>query len=303
MRVAISRRKIISAIAAVITLVIAAEVITVRSAWAIFAERGAMTQCNCGGALALTFSDWAVLGLVGLYSIGLLFGLYFSIRTLIRTRKFTQALVRSSFLEKGILFFNGGRCEAFTFGFFKPRIAACVHCFRSLPYQEFEAMVSHEHYHVMHKDPFWFFILDTLRYTFFFVPLLRSLVSAYRTAAELAADGNVTNREALGGALLRITGEVSHKMPGVALSQFASALGIRIERLINPNSSLAIRIGGGEILVSFLIFAGALGIMSSSPSSSTSISTGCSSIPVSCVKAPFDQGGAVQYTSQYSPNL
>ena|GEM_PF-5483769 len=251
------------------------------------------SACSCTGPLSMTTQQWIIMGLAGMFAIGILLGLGALVVTLVRTRVQVRAVVGRA-KGKSPIVFNGAHHDAFTFGYLRPKIAMCEHCIKTLPADESSAILAHEAHHVRSRDPLVFLVLTFLKYTFFFVPLIKTLAVGYRTLAEIEADEDVLSREALGGVLLRLTGGVSPKVAHTALASFASVISTRIERLLNPQWRFRLQIGAGN-LFALLIMVGGIGGAMLSSSHTVSISTACNVPQVSCVR-PIDAHPASYYT-------
>lgn len=243
-----AKRKIIFGIAATVSLLIVLGVALSRASAGIIGSRlFAQDGCSCVMDTLMTIRDWAVLGFTGLFSVGVLVGIAYAVVALVRTKKLLKNI--SIYDKENRLFlFNGDHCESFTFGFLRPKIALCTHCVRNLSKNEINAILQHEYHHVARRHPLEFFILDIVKYAFFFAPFLRNLISEYRTIAEIEADEQVTSRQALGGVLLQMINR-----QGVAtVASFASRLSLRIERLIKPSWKINFQI---DVLGLFLTLA------------------------------------------------
>ncbi|MDO8505371.1 MAG: M56 family metallopeptidase [bacterium] len=259
MTVAITKKKIAGAVALTIVAIVAAETLVLRAGWHILST-DKVGECACLGQAGITGGQWTILGFGALFIAGWIFGIGTYLRTVIKTRKMLRALKSVTLSKEGLAVFQGGLCEAFTFGMIKPRIAICAHCIETLPKEELKAMLAHEEAHARSRDPLWFLLLDVTRALFFFVPLIRQFSQWFRTAAELAADDHVENRKALGGALLK-TVERIQRAPQVslAISSFASQVEERIERLLNPTWYAQRRLHRASLFISLVILFGSIG--------------------------------------------
>lgn len=298
MRVKITTKNIMWAI-----VLLAGSIVTVEGlVFARIFEMGkalrAPVGCACG-ALGMTMPTWQqgiLLGLGGLFCAGIIVGIAYALVTLLHTRRLVARVTKGSTADKnGIMLFSGGRCEAFTFGFFKPKIALCAHCVQALSTQELHAMVSHEKRHVAARDPLRFFVLDTLKWTLFFVPLLRTCVSWYRSVAEIAADEGVVDKEALGSALLRLVqAPPPVRVPSpTAVSSFASSLTMRIERLVNPSWNMQMHLRVVPLMGLLLLVAGTIGTLTYTPAQSAAV-VSCKREARPCAQA-IDASASVYY--------
>ncbi len=223
--------------------------------------------CACAMSGALAWQEWFILGLGGLFTAGLITGAWYFISTLVKTRRFVQRISRGAekISRMGVetLAFKNGPCEAFTFGFFRPRVAICTHCAVSLPSHELTAMLEHEQHHALNRDPLKFYLVDSLKYVFFFVPLIYTLIRWYRIASELQADEHVKSSEALGSALLKVAGRRTTAL--IAGASFSSMISVRIERIVNPTSRLRFPCSRIALVGTIMVMTGVIGVFSYGP--------------------------------------
>ncbi|MGH2361688.1 MAG: M56 family metallopeptidase, partial [bacterium] len=96
---------------------------------------------------------------------------------------------------------------ALTAGFLRPQIFVSAGLIDLLEEDEVEAVLSHELYHVLQRDPLRRLIGRALRRALFFLPVAADLWARHITAAEVAADSRVVatqGRDPLVRALLKI---------------------------------------------------------------------------------------------------
>lgn len=251
---------ILSMISAV--ALIMAEVLVFRSGWHILFTRPATSGCNCASVSGIGLGEGLLLGFGALFIVGAIWGVISTLRIVFKTRARLKVLTSAQILPNGLVVFNGGSCEAFTFGMLRPRIALCAHCQEMLPAEEVAAMLAHEKQHVRAYDPLGFLLMDVARAWFFFMPIFGQLARWYRAAAELDADASVENRKALGNALLRVASsrrKIAHDFYAAAISPFASQIEERIEYLIDPQRAPRRKVHYVHLLVSLLVIGGAVG--------------------------------------------
>lgn len=154
-----------------------------------------------------TSADWAlhVLGyiLTGLLSVGLLVGANSLLRQWHRTRrmarsliKFAQpandyrwsALITTTQLRERVDVISVNKPIAFCYGLVRPRICVSTGVIEVLSRQEFEALLLHEKYHLLNRDPLKTLVARVLASTFFFLPLVSALEQQYSLAKEIEAD-------------------------------------------------------------------------------------------------------------------
>lgn len=275
-------------------IAVAALVVFAFGAATIVAVRGMLTGGSNAGGCACTTStitaqDGVLLGLAAIFLGGIIAGMIYMIVTAVRTRRLVRRIETGARVISRFVVFSGPHCEAFTFGFIRPKIAICAHCVATLPAAELEAVLRHEAHHVARRDPLKLFLLTALSYALFFVPLIRNLVSLYRTAVEIEADEQVENRDALGNVLLRVTSQVET----VATASFASALSMRIERIVQPGWRMRARLSRGPLLASLALFT-VIGIAGLTQPGSVPTIAQCMQT-VQCTRS-FDHVPAVYYT-------
>lgn len=276
---------------AVVAVIGVAEFFVGKEAWSIITHSNIAHTlgCACDVPAISGWQKWSILGLAGLFGVGVIAGSLYFVSTIIKTRRFIKRIrhgaENSTHNGAAILKFKNGPCETFTFGFFRTRIAVCAHCAESIASPEFSAMIEHEQHHMRNRDPLKFLLVDSLKYLFFFVPLIYSLVSWYHIAAELQADEQVLNRDALGSALLKVAGSRFDRTALIGAS-FASMLSVRIERIANPTRAVSLPLNRIAILGSLLLISGAVGVVGNLPKAHAGSSAQCMRPIVSCRMSP-----------------
>jgi len=158
---------------------------------------------------------------------------------------------------------------------------------------ELAAILQHESHHVAKRHPLKFFVTDTVKYSFFFAPFLRNLISEYRTMAEIEADERVDSRQALGGVLLQMVQRP--EFASIAAS-FASRLSIRIDRLIKPNWKASFQLDVSSVFITLAIVLGVAGTILVRPAAA-----GVNMCPMhprqQCVRPMLDAAPSVYYNS------
>jgi beta-lactamase regulating signal transducer with metallopeptidase domain len=221
------------------------------------------SDCACAnGALFSNPKDSAMMALGGMFILGIGAALLYATITTIRTRTMIRSLRSQRVVNDGrVVVFRAtdqsSASQAFSFGFLHPMTAIEEQYSAALTAQEREAVISHEQYHVRHRDPLVFFMLEAAKRAFFFMPILRNLISLYRDACELEADEYAKRNDALGGALLKLR---SIKENAIATAPFAAALRLRIERILHPETRPRFVIERKALMISFLLIFG-MGIL------------------------------------------
>ncbi len=235
---------------------------------------------GCGCAVGRVFSENPLLmGLGGALALvfagGLIYGLIYMIRSIRSTRKFAAAVaVRALPLPRAleamtsdlqlparVIFFASPRSEAYSNGILRPTIAISSDCLNRLSESEIKAVLLHEASHVSRHDPLRFLILETIARVVFYIPFISSMVAHLRTVGEVAADGCIEDRAALGRALISMS---CHGKESEGPS-FANALGARIKRLMDPSAPLTIVVGIRSIVVSMVVIVSAIIVLGTHP--------------------------------------
>ena len=132
---------------------------------------------------------------------------------------------------------------ALTAGFLRPQIFVSSGLIGLLEEDEADAVLCHEFYHVLQRDPLRHLIGRALKRALFFLPVAADLWARHVTAAELAADSRVVaaqGRDSLARALLKIID--SEPQLGSLASEVGvnSILDLRVAQLLDPQAHLAL---------------------------------------------------------------
>jgi Zn-dependent protease with chaperone function len=123
----------------------------------------------------------------------------------------------------------------FAFGALAPRVAVSRGLVEGVSQAELRAVLHHERYHVVNRDPLKASLAQTLSATFFFLPALGSLRMQYLGARELSADryaARICGRPPLAGALLKVVrGPEWDDLEGVAAIGDPELLDVRVAQL------------------------------------------------------------------------
>ncbi|MDQ6695794.1 MAG: M48 family metalloprotease [Chloroflexota bacterium] len=167
---------------------------------------------------------------------GLLCGLASFVRQWYRTRSTLDALLKLArpgrSLRRGLPREIAGRLDyietersiAFCYGLLSPRVCVSSGALCGLTEREVEALLLHEHYHLLHRDPLKVTVAQALSSAFFFLPLMRELQQQYVLAKEIEADLYALDRQgtdrpllgALYKLLLRQSGATNSRALAVA---------------------------------------------------------------------------------------
>jgi Zn-dependent protease with chaperone function len=125
--------------------------------------------------------------------------------------------------------------QAFTTGWFHPRVYVAAELANQLADSELEAVLAHECAHVIRRDPLRLFVLRFFAGVLFWIPALRRLTEDWADEAEISADDAAARTHALplASAMLVMASSASHAVvrePSVGF-QSADLLERRIRRL------------------------------------------------------------------------
>lgn len=170
-------------------------------------------------------------------------------RQLRRTRRFVAARLatpgaRSTRLVRAARRAGlAGRCDlvadarplAFCHGLRRPRVVVSTGLLALLEGPELEAVLRHEAYHAVSRDPLRLVTADFLTSACFFLPLLGPLRDRYVVAAELAADRHAVRgmgaERSLAAALCKLLLAPARATPAAA-SGATAALALRVDALL-----------------------------------------------------------------------
>ncbi|MDP1709591.1 MAG: M56 family metallopeptidase, partial [Candidatus Komeilibacteria bacterium] len=119
---------------------------------------------------------------------------------------------------------------------------------------ELEAVLSHEHHHMVSREPVKLFMIKYFQNVFGWLPGIKIFITRYVTFSELAADeratNNFTDRLKLARALFKIsvTEEKQLLRAGLALSFFSSIIIERVNKLSDNAYAPRFRLWGREFL-------------------------------------------------------
>lgn len=121
--------------------------------------------------------------------------------------KFQAQVVESGLDPHHMVLIQSSLPIAFCFGFLRPRTCVSTGLLEMLPRAQIEAVLWHEEYHRQRFDPLRLLLIEVVRGTLFFLPIVREWHTFFKVTLELEADRYAvehTNKAALAGALHRI---------------------------------------------------------------------------------------------------
>ena len=140
---------------------------------------------------------------------------------------------------------------AFCYGWMKPRICISAGILARLDSQELQALLLHERYHLLHRDPLKTAVSRVLTSAFFFLPLVRGLQQQYLVAKEIEADRHVIDSQGTDRPLLRALyklllrqsnpASTAPTTPNMAVAGATDALNQRLDYLLNGRAPVGLR--------------------------------------------------------------
>lgn len=200
--------------------------------------------------------------MVTLLLVGAAFGAVSAARQLSATRRLGEHVDRNRTIPPcvtpvGVEVVNHDEPFAFTFGLGAPRIALSRGLVEQLSTEELEAVVAHERYHVLARDPLKLVVARTAAKTCFFLPAVGHLVTRYLAGRELAADRRSVRdhgRPALAGALFKAVGGQGLDEFGIAAAMAdPELLEARVAQLERGTEPLPPRLPLASVVLSALV--------------------------------------------------
>ncbi len=149
----------------------------------------------------------------------------------------------------------------FCYGLIKPKICISSGLVAKMNDRELEAVLLHEQYHLLVREPLKLFVINLLEKTLFFLPGIKYLAGQYRLFSELSADERATNgfknKKPLADALCRILAweEQLILKDNLGLSFFShkESTDIRINKLVDDRYAPEFKIFSFRILLGFVL--------------------------------------------------
>lgn len=138
------------------------------------------------------------------------------------------------------------RLEAFAIGFADPRIVVSTRLLRVFDRREVEAVLWHEAYHCMQRDPMKHYGLAIIERSLGFIPLIGGLVRYATIWGELEADRHAFDRmggsAALGSVLVKWTRTAAARESALQVVRFDAgpSINYRLRQAIAPGSAIRI---------------------------------------------------------------
>lgn len=215
------------------------------------------TACECASmAQLMAMHPFIFVALAALSLIVLTFlfyAVYKLVKLIIQTRRFTAQYLtgakfgHSSKLRRAILNLNLDKSRiievrelkpvVFCFGLWRPKVCVSSGLVKIMSQDELEAVLLHEHHHLIHRGPLKLFIIKCFQNVFGWLPGIKTCAKRYITFSELAADelatNNFTDKSKLAQALFKISENEEKQLlrSGLALSFFSSVIAERVNKL------------------------------------------------------------------------
>lgn len=233
------------------------------------------TACECASmAQLMAMHPFIFVALAALSLIVLIFifyAVYKLVKLIIQTRRFTAQYLtgakfgHSSKLRRAILNLNLDKSRitevrelkpvVFCFGLWRPKVCVASGLIKIMSQDELEAVLLHEHHHLIHRGPLKLFIIKYFQNVFGWLPGIKTCAKRYVTFSELAADelatNNFTERSKLARALLKISASEEKQLlrSGLALSFFSSVITERVNRLSDDGYAPRFKLWGKGFLL------------------------------------------------------
>lgn len=147
---------------------------------------------------------------------------------------------------------------AFTMGMWSPLVIVSTGLMELLDEDELEAVIHHEAFHQMHRDPLRMFVLSLLASVMWYMPIMRWSKQQYNIIREVLADHYAIQRLGtaahLGSALLKMLkqGKTS-RMPFAYVSFADTSINYRIRQLLEPETDIPMKLPFTPAIVSLQV--------------------------------------------------
>lgn len=132
--------------------------------------------------------------------------------------------------------------NAFCYGLVRPRICLTTGLLRCLKPKELEAVLWHERHHLNHRDPVRLALVEAIKTSLFYLPVVGSVGRRFADLKELRADDEAVRRVSarhLTSALKRLLPSTAAGVAQVSVAGLSPAT-YRIERLLGTHRALAL---------------------------------------------------------------
>lgn len=148
---------------------------------------------------------------------------------------------------------------AITMGLVRPKIIFTTGLINLLTHDELKAVIAHEQYHKVHRDPLKIFLLSLSSSMIWYIPIQKWFHQKYSVIQEVLADEFAMKQQEtsvnLGSALLKMLKVVrQEKMPFTYASFADTSVNYRIEYILNPIKNVQLHIPLKIVFISLTIF-------------------------------------------------
>jgi len=173
------------------------------------------------------------------------------------------SLIKDIGLENKVIKVESNFPEIFCFGLWQPKICLTSQIEKQLTREELRTVLLHEKSHLINRDPLKIFIIGSLIRMLFFLPALKLLLRNFQALSEIEADSlatnNFQNKEILSRALVKLlTLQKRKNYPALpSIIRFSNIINLRVDKLLNSDQRINIKIIPYQLLISllFLFFA------------------------------------------------
>jgi beta-lactamase regulating signal transducer with metallopeptidase domain len=144
---------------------------------------------------------------------------------------------------------------AFCAGIFNPIVIISTGLVERLSPKQLNAVLLHEHYHYLRRDPLRILVLDVMRVALFFLPAIHEWRDAFKAKMEVAADQYAVQRigkPALAGALHCLLAEEGNPPVVAGAAAGLSINALRVASLLG-DPYLPLRISSKSLIISIVI--------------------------------------------------
>ncbi|MEK7189530.1 MAG: M56 family metallopeptidase [Patescibacteria group bacterium] len=224
-----------------------------------------------GGVLFLGLSGWAFFKITRVITQTHIFiNSALKNKTAILSNKLIKAAYQTGLIGK-IIEIKKEEPTIFCFGFWQPKICISNSLIKRLNPAELTAVLLHEKQHLLACEPAKAMLIKILSHLLFFLPGFLVLTTKYLTYSELAADeratANFKNKVPLAHALYKIIKWKESRITKqyLALSFFGEITEERVNKLVDDNYQLKIKIFTGRIFLELSFLVIGLGLLFFSP--------------------------------------
>ncbi|MGR9047615.1 M56 family metallopeptidase [Halobacillus faecis] len=168
---------------------------------------------------------------------------------------------KSGLPKKDLRVIESNELIALTCGFLNPKIIISTELVNQLCEDELKAVLYHEYYHHIQRDPLKKLFINALTSALWYMPFLKWMEKQYHLLKELSADhysiSKMKNDLPLSSALLKLIQVGKEKnAPTFAVTFAGTSVNYRIQQLIKPEKPVQVKVPVGSGLFSFTIFLG-----------------------------------------------